>query len=154
MCAVPNRQFCLVHWRRVFQVIIIIIIIIIVVVVVVEMNVWFENFSYTSTWHRHCTLAMRKLLISNSLHYKKCMFRQVTHLTHYITPRDKTRQDKTRQDKIDTQVEKALGLIFRRSTTMYTSHIWLQIVQGKSWGVYFEIRISFGNLHDELRTFG
>jgi hypothetical protein len=34
--------------------------------------------------------------------------------------------------EIDTRVEKALGLIFRRNTVMYTRHMWLQIVQGKS----------------------
>jgi len=34
MWAVPNRQFCVVHWRRVFQVVIIIIIIIIIIIAV------------------------------------------------------------------------------------------------------------------------
>ena len=78
-------------------------------------------------------------------------------LTHYITHRDKTiglTRLRPLYVEIDTQVEKALGLIFKRSTTMYASHIWLQIIQGKSCWVYLEIRISFGNLHDELSTFG
>jgi len=66
---------------------------------------------------------MRKLLISSSLHYKKCMIRQVTHLTLYIhvAQRDKiiglTRL-RALYVEIDTQVEKALGLIFMRSTTV------------------------------------
>ena len=36
--------------------------------------------------------------------------------------------------EVDTQVEKALGLIFRRCAAMYTRHIWLQIVQCKYAG--------------------
>jgi len=84
------------------------------------------------------------------------MIRQVMHLTHYITHRDKTiglTCLRALYVEIDTQVEKALGLIFRRSTTMCTSHIWLQIIQGKSCWVYLEIRISYGKLHDKLSTF-
>jgi hypothetical protein len=108
-------------------------------------------------WHSHCTFAVRKLSISSSVHYKKCMIRQVTHPTLYITQRDKiiglTRL-RALYVEIDTQVEKALGLIFRRSTAVYTRHFWLQIIQGKSCWVYLEIRISFGNLHDESSTFG
>jgi len=43
--------------------------------------------------------------------------------------------------KTDIQVEKALGLIFERSATMYTRHISLQIIQGNSCWMYLEIRI-------------
>jgi hypothetical protein len=74
---------------------------------------------------------MRKLFISISLHYTKCMIRQVAHLTPYVTQRDRELALLANDDlralyvEIDTKVEKALGLIFRRSTTMYTRHIWL-----------------------------
>jgi len=54
------------------------------------------------------------------------MIRQVTHLTLYITQRDSIiglTCLRALYVEIVTQVEKVLGLIFRRNTTIYTRHI-------------------------------
>ena len=43
--------------------------------------------------------------------------------------------------EIVIEVKKTLSLIFGRRSSVYTRHIWLQIIQCKSCLMYFEIRI-------------
>ena len=76
------------------------------------------------------------------------MIRPVAHIKFiHVTQRDKIWPHSLAYDwrslyiDIDTQVGKALGLIFRRSNAMYTRHIWLQIAQGKSCWMYLEFLI-------------
>jgi hypothetical protein len=65
------------------------------------------------------------------------MIRPFAHLTVYINqarqanwPHSLTYDLRALYVESDTQVEKAVGLIFRGSTAMYTRHIWQKIIQG------------------------
>jgi len=106
------------------------------------MNVRLENLNYTSRWNSHCTLAKRKLWSADH-----CTIRNPSsdrpHTSPTILPSPTRQLTSLAYVKLrdlyavfGTQVENALRLIFRRSTAVYTRHIWLQITQGKSCWTY------------------